>query len=62
MRTFLVAACLLGALTVSVNGHARLNRPPGRATLWRYQEFAKFNPPKNYDDNQLFCGGAQVFI
>lgn len=41
-----------------VNGHGRMIDPPGRSTAWRYG----FPTPKNYDDNQLFCGGFQVSL
>lgn len=27
------------------------------SSIWRIPEFKSFNPPTNYDDNQLFCGG-----
>ncbi|XP_069134843.1 uncharacterized protein [Argopecten irradians] len=36
-----------------VKGHGRLLEPPSRASMWR----RGFNSPKNYNDNQLFCGG-----
>ncbi|XP_033761477.1 uncharacterized protein LOC117343245 [Pecten maximus] len=36
-----------------VHGHGYLKKPPSRSTMWRFG----FNTPKNYDDNQLFCGG-----
>ncbi|XP_046369958.1 uncharacterized protein LOC124144546 [Haliotis rufescens] len=37
-------------------GHGRLVDPPSRSSMWRFQ----FNTPRNYDDNQLFCGGVKV--
>ena len=37
-----------------VLGHARLIKPPSRATAWRYG----FDTPADYNDNQGFCGGA----
>jgi hypothetical protein len=43
-----------------VTGHGRLMDPPSRGSLWRFPQFAEYNPPKNYDDNQLFCGGFKV--
>ncbi|XP_067686943.1 uncharacterized protein [Haliotis asinina] len=48
-----VFAILALTLTVKVKGHGRLLVPPSRASMWR----DGFNTPKNYDDNQLFCGG-----
>jgi len=40
----------------SVDAHGRLVKPPSRSSMWRYG----FNTPTNYEDNQLFCGGASV--
>jgi hypothetical protein len=40
-----------------VLGHGRLMSPPGRSSLWRLPEFSSYEPDKNYDDNQLWCGG-----
>jgi len=36
-----------------VQGHGRLEEPPGRATAWRFG----FKTPTNVDDAELFCGG-----
>lgn len=38
---------------VLVSGHGRLTEPPSRASAWRYG----FNTPKDYNDNEGFCGG-----
>ena len=51
-------ALLLSALCAAVHGHGRLLEPPSRSSAWRLG----FNTPPNYDDNQLFCGGASVSI
>lgn len=52
---------LLGLVAiVSVNGHGRLLKPPGRATLWMFEEYKQFNPEPDYDDTQSFCGGFDV--
>lgn len=59
MRSLIVAVSFLAVLAL-VHGHGRLVKPAGRATLWRNPEFAKYNPPRNYDDTQLFCGGVYV--
>lgn len=40
-----------------VNGHGRLMKPPSRSSVWRIPEFQNQNPPPNYTDNELFCGG-----
>ncbi|CAG7728556.1 unnamed protein product [Allacma fusca] len=34
--------------------------PPNRSSIWRFPEFASYNPPSNYNDNELFCGGYSV--
>lgn len=47
----LVAVCV--GLLASVQGHGRLWDPPSRASMWRLG----FKTPKNYNDNELFCGG-----
>ncbi|CAG7710001.1 unnamed protein product [Allacma fusca] len=52
---------LLGiTLVVYVSGHGRLMDPPNRSSVWRVPEFAHLSPPANYNDNELFCGGAGV--
>ncbi|KAI3382833.1 hypothetical protein SNEBB_002042 [Seison nebaliae] len=38
------------------DGHGRIILPAGRSTAWRYN----YPTEPNYDDNQLFCGGAAV--
>ncbi|CAG2226629.1 unnamed protein product [Mytilus edulis] len=43
----------LATLIAAVYGHGRLISPPGRSTMWRYG----YNTPKNYNDNQMSCGG-----
>ena len=35
------------------SGHGRLTEPPSRASAWRYG----FDTPKDYNDNEGFCGG-----
>lgn len=43
---------------VEVSGHGRLMKPPSRSSVWRIPEFASQNPPANYGDNELYCGGV----
>ncbi|OWF56794.1 uncharacterized protein LOC110452715 [Mizuhopecten yessoensis] len=43
----------LALCIAEVRGHGRLLEPPSRASMWRLG----FDSPKNYNDNQLFCGG-----
>ena len=46
-------ALLLCAVVASVYGHGRLMQPPSRSSMWRFG----YDTPKNYNDNELFCGG-----
>ncbi|XP_052786377.1 uncharacterized protein LOC128221816 [Mya arenaria] len=39
-----------------VKGHGYMYDPPQRSSAWRLG----FNTPVNYQDNELFCGGASV--
>ena len=41
---------------VAVKGHGRLLDPPGRSSLWRYDNRAQ----ANYEDHELNCGGYRV--
>ena len=50
--TFFGLLCLLGY----VKAHGRLIHPPSRASMWRFG----YENPADYNDNQGFCGGAQV--
>jgi hypothetical protein len=40
---------------MEVLSHGRLMVPASRNSMWRYG----YPNPENYDDNQLWCGGAQ---
>jgi len=55
MKTLCAVLMLCASLleTPFISGHGRLLEPPSRASAWRFG----FNTPKNYNDNQLFCGG-----
>lgn len=57
-----LSTCVYLLLTLSrpASGHGRLLDPPSRSTMWRIEGFKFLNTPPNYEDNQLFCGGAQV--
>ena len=48
--------CLSLSFLPAIEGHGRLWDPPGRATMWR----RGYITPKNYNDNQLSCGGFSV--
>ncbi|XP_050503956.1 uncharacterized protein LOC126882922 [Diabrotica virgifera virgifera] len=43
-------------LVNKISGHGMMLTPPGRSSLWRFNQDAK----PNYEDNELFCGGAHV--
>ena len=55
-RLAAVMLCMAAMGTRQVEGHGRLVDPPSRSSAWRYG----FDTPRNYDDNQLFCGGFAV--
>ncbi|CAL8087630.1 unnamed protein product [Orchesella dallaii] len=44
-------------ITTEVSAHGRVLEPPNRSSLFRCEEFDHLEPPKNWDDNQLYCGG-----
>ena len=44
------------ALIQLVQGHGYMEDPPARNSMWRYG----FRNPKNYNDNENFCGGNIV--
>ncbi|XP_035217513.1 uncharacterized protein LOC118190844 [Stegodyphus dumicola] len=44
------------ALLIQVWAHGRLLEPPSRSSMWRFGYYT----PKNYNDNELFCGGIYV--
>lgn len=48
----LIVLCFIGY----VYGHGRMIEPPARSSMWRMG----FSTPKNYNDNQLNCGGFMV--
>jgi len=48
---------LLGYIAL-VHSHGRMMKPPNRSSIWRVPEFSGQNPPANYDDNALYCGGT----
>ncbi|XP_056648507.1 uncharacterized protein LOC130452973 [Diorhabda sublineata] len=46
----------LASLFCQIRGHGMMLDPPGRSSLWRFNDLA----PINYNDNQNFCGGFYV--
>merc|ERR1711970_538377 len=44
---------IIATLVVELLGHGRLMNPPSRASEWRLG----FKNPKDYNDNEGFCGG-----
>ena len=59
-RNFLAISIAVVATVYHVSGHGKLMEPPNRSSLWRFPEFAEYNPPANYNDNENYCGGAGV--
>ena len=57
MCSVLLTSALLSCVYVS-DAHVRFLNPVSRSSLWRrYPTEAR---ERNYDDNQLFCGGYAV--
>jgi len=54
---FKLAVLLCVGLAVTIDGHGRFMKPPNRSSIWRVPEFQSQNPPANYADNELYCGG-----
>ncbi|XP_046551505.1 mucin-5AC-like [Haliotis rubra] len=52
--TLVFCICLM--VLPDVQGHGRLVEPPSRSSMWRYG----FDNPRNYNDNELYCGGFQT--
>lgn len=58
-RYFIIALVLfLSGHFDKVKGHGRLLDPPARGSMWR----KGFASTKNYNDNQMSCGGFNVSI
>lgn len=53
----IVGLFLVSLFTKEVLGHGYMVDPINRSSIWRVN--ASF--PPNYEDNQNFCGGFQVF-
>jgi len=53
----LVCLVLVAAAFDTANAHGRLWKPTSRSTVWRVPEFANQNPPPNWTDHELYCGG-----
>ncbi|ODN04840.1 hypothetical protein Ocin01_01848 [Orchesella cincta] len=58
MAKFAIALIAALAVMSTVSAHGRFMKPASRSSVWRVPEFASQNPPANYDDNQLYCGGV----
>ncbi|CAL8113858.1 unnamed protein product [Orchesella dallaii] len=43
---------------IQISGHGRFMKPVSRSSIWRDSHFDNQNPPKNYNDNELFCGSV----
>ena len=60
----LLSVCGLAGcnLKLKVKGHGMMLEPPGRSSVWRFSEFAAYDPPRNGNDNELFCGGLRHVV
>lgn len=56
LRLIVITGALLCAVVNYVWGHGMVLKPVNRSSRWRFNRTA----PINYNDNQLFCGGAGV--
>jgi len=54
MQSLAALVIVLALSLPDVESHGRLMDPPSRASQWRFG----FPNPKDYNDNQGFCGGA----
>lgn len=55
-----ICLCLIAlsfcSIIFEVKSHGMLIDPVGRSSRWRFNNSA----PKNYDDDQVYCGGFGV--
>lgn len=56
-KFFTISSFLFLYLVQESHSHGRFMKPVSRSSIWRDPDFAGYNPPKNYNDNELFCGG-----
>jgi len=45
---------------VYIHGHGKMMKPVSRSSVWRDPQFSHLNPPPNWSDNELYCGGAGI--
>jgi hypothetical protein len=55
-QLFVALVFILPALIQLSSSHGRFIQPPSRASAWRFG----FPTPVNFNDHELFCGGAWV--
>jgi len=58
----LFVALVLGVVVAvyHVNGHGRMVHPTSRSSVWRDPAYSSYNPPENWNDNEIYCGGAGI--
>ena len=44
-----------------VMGHVRMIEPPCRPSLWRFPEFAQYNPETKANDDEFWCDNIRQF-
>ena len=53
MQKLILGLLVTLGLVQLISCHGYMENPPARNSMWRYG----FPNPKNYGDNELFCGG-----
>ncbi|KAK3581748.1 hypothetical protein CHS0354_035079 [Potamilus streckersoni] len=56
MQPYIIFCLTFLDLIPQISAHGRLIEPPSRSSMWR----VGYLTAKNYNDNQLFCGGREV--
>ncbi|KAL8583260.1 hypothetical protein ACOMHN_043095 [Nucella lapillus] len=58
MMMLVVGMVMVGVLVERVRGHGRMLKPVMRSSRWRDPRYP--SAPRDYTDNQLFCGGFAI--
>lgn len=54
-----VVLLVLATLAVA-QGHMRFLEPPCRACIWRFPEYASYNPEPRGNDDEFWCGNERL--
>lgn len=55
-KSVVLLVTIFGCQILAIHAHGMLMNPISRGSRWRVDPSA----PRNYDDNQLYCGGFNV--